>query len=153
MAPLCVGLDPSPLRLGEMPDRFVTKVAVADGGCWIWTAACTKGYGQFKVNGRQFSAHRVAYEALVGPIPEGLVIDHLCRQTRCVNPAHMEVVTVAENTRRGDAGANERTKTHCPQGHPYDENNTYLYRGKWRRCRICSRADTRRWYAKNRKSR
>jgi hypothetical protein len=82
----------------------------------------------------------------VGPIPRGLVIDHLCRNTICVNPDHMQVVTVRENTLRGNTfQARNLRKTHCPQGHPYDQANTYLHRGK-RHCRICQRDANRRYY-------
>lgn len=151
MTPAVLGIDVSPLRLGALPARFVSKFEVDENGCWVWTGAATKGYGQFKFNKRQMSAHRVAYELVVGPIPEGLVIDHLCRQTLCVNPAHMEPVTNAENIRRGEVGANERSKTHCPQGHPYDDENTTLHLGKWRRCRACNRARNREWYDRNRR--
>lgn len=127
--------------------RFFAKVETDENGCWVWTGAATKGYGQFKLGGRQYAAHRLSYEAHVGPIPEGLVIDHLCRNTLCVNHEHMEPVTNAENIRRGLVGENQRSKTHCPQGHPYDEENTYRVAGG-RKCRICKRETHRRWWAR-----
>jgi len=117
-------------------------------GCWLWTAAVKnhtpgRDYGAIHYAQRQQSAHRVVYELCVGPIPEGLQIDHLCRTPRCVNPSHLEPVTSKENARRGIWGM----KTHCPQGHPYDEANTYTHGGK-RFCRKCSNASCRRWRSK-----
>lgn len=125
-------------------DRFWDKVEVGHPlGCWEWTGAKVRGYGRFWTRERQVMAHRHAYEELVGPIPEGLVLDHLCRNTGCVNPDHVEPVTHAENVRRGAAGAvngaRERAKTHCPTGHPYDHGNTYTSRAGQRHCRACSR--------------
>lgn len=117
-------------------DRFWSKLDKSDG-CWLWTAACNRdGYGAFSVNGRMVKAHRFAYEELVGPIPDGLVIDHLCRNRECVNPAHLEPVTHVENVRRGRPGDQNRRKTHCPMGHPYDDANTIHKNGR-RFCRAC----------------
>jgi hypothetical protein len=109
-------------------------------GCWLWTA-CTNafGYGTLWVNVRPMLAHRVAYELFVGPIPEGLNLDHLCRVRRCVNPAHLEPVTQRENVMRGiSVTAKNAAVTHCHQGHPFDDANTYRNNGK-RQCRICQR--------------
>lgn len=111
-----------------------------------------KGYGRIfrRVGGksRTFMAHRVAYEAERGPIPEGLTIDHLCANTRCENPSHMEVVTASENLRRMHAQRNHRRAwTHCPQGHPYNEANVYMYRGK-RNCRLCRTEAAKRYLAR-----
>lgn len=93
----------------SVQDRFWAKVDKQTDDCcdcWLWTACVmrsggTHPYGLFKVSEKNMLAHRVAYEMLVGPIPDGLVIDHLCRQTLCVNPAHMEPVSQGENVRRG----------------------------------------------------
>lgn len=94
--------------------------------CWLWTGATqTNGYGSAAHGGegRTALAHRVAYELAVGPIPAPLTVDHLCRNKKCCNPAHLELVTAAENTRRA-AAANR--PTHCPQGHEYSADNTYI---------------------------
>jgi hypothetical protein len=101
------------------------------------------------VNGRAVRAHRYAYEQLVGPIPEGLVLDHLCRNRLCINPLHLEPVTIGENIRRGAfdrAGKITGSKTHCANGHPFDEENTRQFEyhvkgrtGPARACRACAR--------------
>ncbi|MBP5913182.1 HNH endonuclease [Streptomyces sp. LBUM 1486] len=105
------------------------------GECWLWTGVLTLGgYGRIKVQGRNALAHRVAYEEWVGPIPEGLDLDHLCRVRNCINPAHLEPVTHAENTLRGEGiTAQQAQQTHCKRGHAFDEENTYV----WRNTRIC----------------
>lgn len=123
-------------------ERFWSKVEKTDT-CWLWTAAKnTDGYGRFKGIDRLVQAHRFAYEQLIGPIPEGLHLDHLCRVRACVNPAHLEPVTLTENLRRGRNPRSE--KTHCPQGHPYDEANTYVSPRGGRFCRICRNESARR---------
>ena len=126
--------------------RFWSKVGFLDNGCWEWKGEINdSGYGIFQSKGR---AHRFAYEALTGmAIPEGLQIDHLCRNRKCVNPSHLDVVTGGENLRRSPLlwsiwlklHAKYRNKTHCPQGHPYDEKNTYVYASGGRQCRMCHR--------------
>lgn len=126
--------------------RFWSKVDKTDT-CWLWTGTRTgKGYGRFKVNGRLVFAHRFAYELLVGPIPPGLQVDHLCRVRHCVNPAHLEPVTCKENIQRGETGLargrQQQAKTNCPKGHPYDEGNTGWHR-TGRYCRTCKRASDR----------
>lgn len=123
-------------------ERFWAKVNKTES-CWLWTGALySNGYGHFRVqlhSGLSPLAHRWAYMQLVGLIPEGLELDHLCRVRNCVNPAHLEPVIHRENQRRGEgACAIHARKTHCPQGHPYDETNTSVSGGK-RYCRTCKR--------------
>lgn len=122
----------------EMLAKFWMKVK-ANGGCWEWQNALTNGYGTFAP--KRFAilpAHRVAYELIVGPIPEGLELDHLCKNPRCVNPNHLEPVTHAENCRRGDGfGGRNFRKTHCKNGHPLDGPNLYLTTTGKRQCRAC----------------
>jgi len=122
--------------------RLALKYRVdEETGCWLWIGATARGYGQIWVDGRTQPAHRIAYELLVGPIPEGLQLDHLCRVRHCVNPEHLEPVTNRENILRGVSIVPQNAaKTHCPQNHPYDDANTY-YEGpaRWRRCLTCKR--------------
>lgn len=115
------------------------------GPCWLWLAhTSSEHYGHFKIGGRPTLAHRWAYKTLVGPIPEGLQIDHLCRVRHCVNPEHMEPVTPLVNTRRGETGQKNARKTHCPLDHPYDDKNTRRNPRGDRICRQCHREDEQR---------
>ena len=114
--------------------RFWAKVQKTDA-CWLWTAAKHPfGYGHIKIDGRVEAAHRVSWQMARGPVPEGLVLDHLCRTPSCVRPDHMEPVTLWENTRRGTCYSAEAVrKTHCKHGHEFTPENTY----HWRTSRIC----------------
>lgn len=113
--------------------------------CWVWQLAQTgAGYGceWDRERGRMVGAHILAYERENGPVPEGLELDHLCRVRLCVNPAHLQAITHAENVRRGDYRTNSSNarKTHCPKGHPYSGVNLYIEPGSGtRRCRTCRR--------------
>ena len=137
------------MRITGGEDRFWSKVD-ASGDCWLWTASTSRlGYGEFRLGGRIRKAHRVAYEMLVGLIPDDLEIDHLCRVRHCVNPDHMEPVTHRVNVLRGASlsAANAR-KAHCKRGHPFDEENTHIWvrpnGGQMRQCRACDRNRPRR---------
>lgn len=125
--------------------RFTAKVDPRPDGCIVWTAYTNHhGYGVFSVRSRTILAHRWAWTAVHGPVPEGMQLDHLCRTRACVNVNHLEVVTPSVNTKRGLApillAAINGEKKHCPRGHPYDEENTYRKSTGSRQCRACNRA-------------
>lgn len=129
-----------------LPQRFWDKTRSEETGyatpCLTWTAfKQSNGYGKFGLDGKSQYAHRVAYTALVAPIPDGLMIDHLCRNRACVNVEHMEAVTNQINILRGETiMATNAAKTHCPQGHEYTEGNTYISPSSGgRTCRTCMR--------------
>lgn len=144
----------------SLAERFWQKVDKS-GECWTWTACCLpSGYGQMNIGGgRKAYAHRMAYELAVGPIPMGLVIDHLCRNPACVNPAHLEPVTQKVNRDRGNArlflhrwqegsAALKRNQTHCRHGHAFDAPNTLVRPNGTRGCRACQSAYQRRLRAR-----
>jgi hypothetical protein len=142
-----------------LPGRFWAKVDKNGpipsarpelGPCWLWTAFInTDGYGKFRWQGEMRLAHRVAYEQLFGPVPDGLELDHLCRNHACCNPTHLEPVTHGENVRRGTSPlAINAAKTHCPAGHAYDTANTHVAANRQRHCRTCRRDRERARYAR-----
>ena len=122
--------------------RFWEKVLCnLETQCWEWTAFLyPSGYGHFQYPAHgSHLAHRFSYELVFGAIPIGLTIDHLCRVRHCVNPEHLEAVSLRTNTLRGKTiTARNAVKTHCLRGHPYDLLNTYLHQGR-RHCRECNR--------------
>lgn len=136
------------LRL-TVEERFWSKVdRQGPDECWPWIDQLdSKGYGRFKLNGHYPVASRVAWELTVGPIPEGLKLDHLCRNPPCVNPAHLEPVPQKENVRRGLMGV---LRTHCPNDHEYVESTTKIDRKGHRVCRICERERMQRFLERRR---
>lgn len=147
----------------EHADRYV----VAENGCWHWQGhVFPTGYGTFYKRehgngpGKNYLAHRNSYEVHVGPIPEGLVLDHTCHNNdpvceegvnclhrRCINPAHLEPVTRLENIFSGKTVARvNRDKTHCPQGHEYSADNTYSDGLNKRQCKTCRIVTQKRYY-------
>lgn len=126
-------------------ERFWAKVDKSAGpdACWRWTGGTfNHGYAQFWFEGRNVLAHRFAYELCIGPIPDGATIDHVrargCRFTDCVNPAHLEPVTMRENLLRGDTfQAANAAKTHCIHGHEFTPENTKHYRNRTTTAREC----------------
>jgi hypothetical protein len=130
-----------PGKQAPLEKRFWAKVQKTDG-CWLWLGGVNSGgYGSISRGHRQegmVHVHRVSYEMHCGEIPQGLVIDHLCRNRACVNPAHMELVTLGENVLRGEGfSARAARKTHCLRGHEFTEENTYRPPSGGRYCRLC----------------
>lgn len=119
------------------------------GQCWLWTAYINRsGYGQIGWNGRKDGAHRVSYMLHIGLIPEGLTIDHLCRNPPCVNPSHLEVVTASENSKRASAA-----RTRCSRGHEYDDSYVGSKGYVIRRCTVCVRIRDKRYADRQRERR
>lgn len=133
------------MRYRDPNERFWEKVAKTDG-CWLWTGAQSRGnggqYGTFRLprSRKMARAHRWSWEQARGPILAGLTLDHLCRNTLCVNPEHLEAVTQRTNIlRSGNTAAGHAAKTHCVHGHPLSGENTYTAKSGQRMCRECRR--------------
>lgn len=132
---------PDTQRRRPVVDRFFEKVRRSPG-CWLWTASLDgKGYGQFQMGGSTGTvrAHRWCYEYFNGAIPAGLVIDHPCRDSRCVNPGHLEAVTFAENGRRGNAGRHRYVREFCMRDLHRLADCAHVRPNGTRYCKPCSR--------------
>jgi hypothetical protein len=140
----------------DAAERFWASVEAGDpDDCWPWTGFCLpNGYGRFNAGGKKIYVHRFSYELHFGPVPSGLVVDHdchnqdlaceggfACLHRRCANPAHLDAITYSENTKRGAGTRKMRGATHCRNGHPYSDENTYRWEARphIRYCRTCHR--------------
>lgn len=136
----------APLYLTELTEkdirRFWSKVSKTPS-CWLWLDKPSDKYGVFGFSGKVRLAHRISYLLVHGQIDENLSIDHLCKNRMCVNPLHLELVTWSENSRRGHV---DREVTHCPKGHEYTSENTYIQRNS-RQCKACTRERKQRYRA------
>lgn len=141
-----------PRKLVDLETKLFKKIDKQSNGCWIWIGSIfnkgLKSYGQIRLGRKENSkcqrAHRVTYEHFIGKIPDGLELDHLCKNTLCVNPKHLEPVTHAENMKRGYWN----NKTRCIHGHEY-KNNTYINVRGHRECKICRKLRISNFYKKN----
>ena len=126
-------------------ERFLSKLIIKESGCWEWIGGRSgAGYGELRTGGNRIKAHRFSYEWFKGKIPDGLQIDHLCRNHKCVNPDHLEVVTNRDNTIRGiGITAKNAIATYCQNGHKFDLFNTYFRLTGGRDCIKCKRKRTR----------
>lgn len=120
--------------------RLFTKL-VFDNNCLAWTGSGVNGYGRIGINGKHKLVHRVMWEMFIGEIPKGLILDHLCRNRKCVSLNHLEIVSQRKNILRGvGISAKNAKKTHCKRGHPFNKSNTYIRNTPWgygRVCRVC----------------
>lgn len=113
--------------------------------CWEWTKGLNLGYGRYSIKGKNILAHRELYQLLIRELNSEEILDHLCRNRKCCNPNHLDVTSLVENCRRGNSygngGKHQKAKTHCPQGHEYNQENTKIISaGNGRRCLKCKRA-------------
>lgn len=137
----------NPMTIEEANRRFWTRVNKTDS-CWLWTAATNGvGYGMCCLPLSKMLAHRRAYELCVGPIPEGLVLDHLCRNPGCVNPEHLQPVTQKENSLRGISPmAQNASKLYCRRGHKFSGSNLRIDpKSGSRKCKACDAENARRY--------
>jgi hypothetical protein len=142
----------------DLPERIEQKIRISKthfwrgAPCWEWLGQVDKdGYGLVRWQGRMQPSHRVIYTILIGRIPFGKQLDHLCRYHPCGNPRHLEPVTQTENVRRGiSPAAIAARSTECPRGHERTPENTNVYKG-WRTCKVCANERSRKWNQMHRK--
>jgi hypothetical protein len=137
------------------PETFWALVKTgAPDECWEWSRFRDRlGYGRVTYHGKMWMAYRLAYVLTHGPIEKPLVLDHLCRNPPCCNPAHLEPVTQGENFRRADPGRHFRQQTHCVNNHPFSGDNLRLgANGRWRYCRACDRLKSARFRNKQKEN-
>ena len=138
--------------------RFMRKVKVDPGGCWLWTSSTNGMYGKFSFGNHRVYAHRISYQHYVGPMPEGYTIDHLCKVKLCVNPEHLEAVTYRENIRRAGSWQsrsllNRPDQTKCGAGlHDWIPANRVKIGNKVR-CRLCKNQRNREYMERKRSAR
>lgn len=145
--PICAGLDddhpwgPNSKRDRHFFEKLVEGIALGAGGCWVWLRGRdSDGYGIAYVGGKPRRAHKAAYESMVAPVPAGLQLDHLCRNTSCVNPEHLEPVTPRENVRRSNhITYRTAARPACSHGHAYDVENTRIDKRGHRVCVTCAK--------------
>lgn len=130
-------------RVTPVIDRVAARFGISEDGCWEWTGGTNAGgYGVLNIAKRPRLVYRVLYELVVGPVPDALELDHLCRNRRCVNPDHLEPVTHRENVLRGDApSARAHRENICKRGHEFTPDNTYWFGPdkRHRQCQACNR--------------
>ncbi len=132
-------INPNDITISRL-ESLLSKVVI-DGGCWLHTQVHHTGYAYARIKQTRHGIHRIVKVVSTGnKIPDGYVIDHLCRNRNCVNPKHLDIVTQSVNCKRGDVGAylasKMLSKERCPQNHAYTKENTYLYKGQ-RGCKTC----------------
>jgi hypothetical protein len=130
--------DKMPRKQIPLEQRFWSRV-IKTGDCWLWENPKKSGYGEIKIDGKMEKAHIISYRMDIGPVPKGLELDHLCRNRSCVRPDHLEAVTHIVNVRRGLAGAYNKIKTNCRNGHPFSGENLRIRPNGKRNCRACYR--------------
>jgi hypothetical protein len=135
------------VNVDDLPDRVAARIEIRSTGygteCWLWNSVRKDGYTQVSYQGKKWLTHRLTYTLLVGPIADGLEIDHLCRTQHCVNPDHLEAVTGLINTRRSLGNV---SKTHCPRGHEYTPENTLNHDSRQHReCKACKYERNAQW--------
>lgn len=132
-------------------ERFWKRITKNKNDCWIINGSPAHGgYGQFGDKYKKWKAHRWAWNYFIGKVPKGKELDHLCRNSRCCNPKHLEPIFHIENVRRGNGGLHWAKKTHCPRGHEYNQINTAIFNGH-RQCKTCHKIYARNWATRHRK--